>query len=246
MNGVHAGRTALVTGAARGIGLAIAETLALGGARVALVDRLPADDIAERLGDCRGFACDLADPDAIADTMSGVIDWAGPCHMLVHCAGIFPTTPVDTLSLDTWRQVFAVNLDAAMLLAQGLAPGMREAGWGRMVMIASGTIGIVRRDVSAYIASKMGLIGLTRALASDLGSAGITVNAVAPGFVATEGTREKFVAIDALAASIASRQSIPELATPQDIAAAISFLCSDGAAMITGQTWMVDGGWHRL
>lgn len=245
MDGVHAGRTALVTGAARGIGLAIAQALARGGARVALVDRLAADAPAATLPGSRAFACDLSVPEAVAALLDDVAGW-GRCDMLVHAAGVFPTTPVDTLALDAWRGVFAVNIDAAMLLAQGLAPAMRAAGWGRMVMIASGTIGVPRRDVSAYVASKMGLVGLTRALASDLGADGVTANAVAPGFVSTEGTREKFDRIDALASSITARQSIPRLATPGEIAAAVSFLCSDDAAMITGQTWMVDGGWHRL
>lgn len=245
VDGVHAGRTALVTGAARGIGLSIARALAQGGARVALVDRLPADEAAATLRGSRAFACDLADTDAIATLLEQVAAW-GRCDMFVHAAGVFPTTPVETLTLDAWRQVFAVNLDAAMLLAQGLAPAMRLGGWGRMVMIASGTIGVPRREVAAYVASKMGLVGLVRALASDLGADGVTANAVAPGFVATEGTREKFDRIDALASSIAARQSIPRLGTPEEIASAVSFLCSDGAAMITGQTWMVDGGWHRL
>nr|WP_246623699.1 SDR family oxidoreductase [Sphingomonas colocasiae] len=245
VDGVHAGRTALVTGAARGIGLSIARALAQGGARVALVDRLPADEPAATLPGSRAFSCDLADPDAIATLLDEVAAW-GRCDMLVHAAGLFPTTPADTLTLDAWRRVFAVNLDAAMLLAQGLAPAMRSGGWGRMVMISSGTIGVPRREVAAYVASKMGLIGLTRALASDLGADGITANAVAPGFVSTEGTREKFDRIDALASSIAACQSIPRLATPEEIASAVSFLCSDGAAMISGQTWMVDGGWHRL
>ncbi len=240
-------RIALITGAARGLGFAIAEALAAAGARVAIVDRDGAEAAARRLGDGhRGFTADLADSMAVTAMANAVAATMGSPTLLVHCAGIFPTTPLDTLSLDTWRQVFAVNVDAAMLLARSLAPGMRAAGWGRMVMIASGTIAIPRRDVAAYVASKMALVGLARALATDLGPDGITVNAIAPGFVPTEGTRAKFDRIDDLARSIAARQAIPRLATPDEIAAACAFLCSDGAAMITGQCWMVDGGWSRL
>lgn len=242
-------RLALITGAGRGIGFAIAEALAAAQVRVAIVDRDGAGDAAARLGDGHaGFACDLADADAVARLPATVAGEMGrPADIFVHCAGIFPSLPVEQLTLELWRAVFAVNLDAAMILAQALAPDMARNGWGRMVMISSGTIGIVRRDVAAYIASKLALVGLARALASDLGPDGITVNAVAPGFVLTEGTREKFVGdAAALATSIGARQAVPRLGTPAEIAAAVAFLCGDDAGAITGQTWMVDGGWHRL
>lgn len=241
-------RTALVTGAARGIGFAIAQALADAGSSVAIVDRHGAESAAARLGPShRGFTCDLTDPAAIEVVTLAVTAALGAPKILVHCAGIFPTTPIETLTLADWRRVFALNVDAAMLLAQALAPGMTASGCGRMVMISSGTIGIVRRDVAPYVSSKLALVGLVRALASDLGPAAITVNAVAPGLVLTEGTRDKFQGdAQALAKSIAARQSIPRLAQPGDIAAAVAFLCSDGAALITGQTWMADGGWARL
>lgn len=239
-------RTALVTGGARGIGYAIAKAIAADGWTVAVVDRAGAGAAAARLGaGHRGYDCNLAEPVQTQSVAATAARDMGAPGILVHCAGIFPTTPVDELTLDAWREVFAVNVDAAMILAQALAPSMIDAGWGRMVMIASNTIGIVRRDVAAYIASKSALVGLARALASDLGHAGITVNTIAPGFVPTEGTREKFDRIDALARSVAARQAVPDIATPHDIAAACRFLCSDGAAMITGQCWMVDGGYLR-
>lgn len=235
-----------MTGGARGLGLAIAQALAAGGHDVAIVDRAEVIETAGLAGDPRAFACDLADPTATAEAAAKVGAQLRPPTILVHCAGVYPTTPLDTLTLATWRQVFAVNVDAAMLLAQSVAPAMRSAGWGRMVMIASGTVAVVRRDVAAYIASKAALIGLVRALATDLGPDGITVNAVAPGFVPTEGTRRKFADLAALETSIARKQAIPRLGTPAEIAAAAAFLCSDDCAMISGQTWMADGGWARL
>jgi 3-oxoacyl-[acyl-carrier protein] reductase/(S)-1-phenylethanol dehydrogenase len=238
---------ALVTGAARGIGLAIATALAADGARIALVDRAPVDRAAEAIGGgARGFRCDLADAAAVARIAADVADWGGCCDILVHGAALYPTTPLDTLTLAEWRAVMAVNLDAAMLLARALAPGMRSRGWGRMVFIASGTIGTTRRDIAAYVSSKMGLIGLARALASDLGPHGVTANAVAPGFTETEGTREKFAEFDALAAKVVRGQAIPRLVRKEEVAATAAFLCTDGAGMITGQTLMVDGGTVRL
>lgn len=242
-------RIALVTGAGRGIGFAIAAALAAAHVRVAIVDRDGAEAAAMRLGGGHaGFPCDISDAAALERLPAVIAGRMGkPPDILVHCAGIFPSQPVEQLTLEVWRAVFAVNVDAAMVLAKALAPSMARNGGGRMVMISSGTIGIVRRDVTAYVSSKMALIGLARALASDLGSQGITVNAVAPGFVLTEGTREKFVGdATALAASISAKQAIPRLGSPEEIAAAVAFLCSDDAGTITGQTWMVDGGWHRL
>ena len=240
---------ALVTGAGRGIGFAIAQALAQDDVRVAVVDRDHAQEAAHRLGaGHEGFACDLADQTALAPMVNNIVQKMGRTpDIFVHCAGIFPNAPLNKLDLNLWRSVYAVNVDAAMWLAQALAPAMIAQAWGRMVMISSGTIGIIRRDVSPYISSKMAIIGLVRALAADLGAHGICVNAVAPGFMLTEGTVGKFQGdMDALAASIAAKQAIPHLGTPEDIAETTRFLCSDGARHIQGQTWMVDGGWYKM
>jgi NAD(P)-dependent dehydrogenase (short-subunit alcohol dehydrogenase family) len=242
-------RTALVTGGARGLGFAIASRLHAGNIRVAIVDVRDAGASALRLDPTgervRGFACDLGDSREIPAMMAEVTEWGGPCDIVVHNAALFPTTPLSELSLATWRRIHAVNVDAALVIAQHAVAGMSAAGWGRIVLIASGTIGIVRRDVSAYIASKMALTGFVRALSARYGKDGITANVIAPGFTETDGTREKFEKFDLLAASVIRQQAVPQLTTKEQIAAAVSFLASDEAGRINGQTWMCDGGWVR-
>ena len=240
-------RPALVTGAAGGLGSAIADALGEAGHPLALVD-LEMPGGAEEGRGRHWFRCDLRDPAAIERLASEVIERAGAPAILVNNAGLFPTVPLDELTLDIWRDVFAVNLDAPMLLCRRFAPAMREAGWGRIVNIASGVTQIVRRDVAPYIASKMGLIGLTRALASDLGPFGITVNAVSPGLTATPNVRAKFKGegADTIFDHFAQRQAIPVPIAPEDIAGAVCSLVSDRMKMVTGQTLLVDGGMGRL
>lgn len=240
-------RLALVTGAAGGIGRAIAAALGAQGHALALVDHeVPgSSDIDESTS---WYRCDLRDSDAVERLVKDVRNQQGDPAILVNNAGVFPTVSLGDLTLELWRDVFSVNLDAPMLLCQQLAPAMREDGWGRIVNIASGVTQIVRRDVAPYIASKMGLIGLTRALASDLGPAGITVNAVSPGLVATPNVRAKFAeeSSDTIFEHFAKRQAIPSAIAPEDIAAAVSSLVSESMGKITGQTLLVDGGLSRL
>lgn len=247
-----AGRTALITGAARGLGAAYARRLAAEGARVALVDALPCDavvaDIRTANGDATAFVCDLGDPSAIESLCAAINEWSGAPDILVNNAGSYPTMSLEDTDLIAWRKVFSVNVEAPMLLIRAFSPGMAARGWGRIINVSSSTVMLVRRDIAAYVSSKMAIIGLTRALASDLGPSGITVNAVAPGLTRTEGTETQLAELDALALfdRFAHQQPIRRVIEPSDLSGVVAFLCSDDAGMITGQTLLVDGGLSRL
>ncbi|WEP00023.1 SDR family NAD(P)-dependent oxidoreductase [Streptomyces sp. FXJ1.172] len=245
------GKTAVVTGAARGIGYAYCRRLAADGAHVVAVDiDDPADAVAKLTGrgDKLGLACDISKPsqvDAVAET---VLDRYGRCDILVNNAGIFPFTDLDHVTIELWRKVQAVNVEATLLFAQAFAPGMRAAGWGRIVNTGSGITVTQNRDL-AYLTSKGTVHALTRALANELGGSGITVNAIAPGLVATEGflgrVRTSGPSADEVFARVTAMQTIRRRSVPADLGNALGFLVSDDADFITGQILHVDGGVTR-
>jgi NAD(P)-dependent dehydrogenase (short-subunit alcohol dehydrogenase family) len=184
-----AGKTALVTGAARGIGHAYCQQLAADGAHVVAVDiNDPAASLQGLPGDGEklGLVCDVSQPGQIAAVADTVLRRFGRCDILVNNAAIFPAADLGDMTIELWRRVQAVNVEAALLLAQAFAPGMKAAGWGRIVNTGSGNTLLQVRDL-AYLTSKGSVHALTRALANELGQSGITVNAIAPGVVATEG-----------------------------------------------------------
>ena len=215
-------RIAVVTGGAGGIGGAIAETLARDGLRTVVLDR---------------EQCDLADA---ADVRRAAAE-IGHADVLVHAAAAFDQAALSDVDLDTWRRVHAVNVEAALLLAQAFAPGMAQRGWGRIVHVVSDTIWRPPSPaLLAYITSKAALVGLTRGLALTLGPSGITVNAVAPGLTRTAASAE---GIESEAfEEVRRRQALPRSLVPGDTAATVAFLCSDAGEALTGQTLNVDGG----
>ena len=226
------GQVAVVTGGARGIGLAITRALIKHGARVHVFDVAPGNE-----GDLYQFhKVDIADSASVASAVAQLPDTVS---LLVNNAGITRDRSLVNMSDDEWQSVLSVNLTGAFNMVRALAPGMREAGYGRIVNITS-INGIRGKFGQAnYSASKAGLIGLTKTLARELGPKGITVNAVAPGMVMTEmalALPEEFLA-KAKAESV-----LPELAKPEDIANAVLFLLSDAARMITGEVLRVDAG----
>lgn len=228
------GRVAVVTGGARGLGLAITRALIKYGASVHVFDVTPGDGGDEAL--YQFHQVDIADSASVA---AAVAQLPANATLLVNNAGITRDRSVIRMSDDEWQSVLSVNLTGAFNMARALAPGMREAGYGRIVNITS-INGIRGKFGQAnYSASKAGLIGLTKTLARELGPKGVTVNAVAPGMVMTEMARalpEEFLA------KAKDESVLPELAEPGDIANAVLFLLSDAARMVTGEVIRVDAG----
>jgi NAD(P)-dependent dehydrogenase (short-subunit alcohol dehydrogenase family) len=237
----------LVTGARRGIGAALAVGLAEP-ERTLLLHHLAApDEVAEVAQRCRErgarveeLDADLSDPAAVQD----LAERAGPVDVLVNNAARASNVDIRELALAEWQQTFAVNVSAPMLLAKSLAVGMAERGWGRIINITSATVRMGGPSGPSYVSSKAALIGLTRALARALGRDGITVNAISPGAIQTQGEvelaggREDPAAI----AQTLAKQAIPRRLVPDDLIAAARFLVSDGASATTGQVIEVGGG----
>jgi NAD(P)-dependent dehydrogenase (short-subunit alcohol dehydrogenase family) len=241
-------RVAVVTGAAAGIGRAYAERLARDGFVLAGVDLAPPDDTVKGItaagGAASGFAADVTDPAAVEQCVAAIGASVGAPSVLVNNVGTYPVIKWDDLTLDDFRRVMAVNLESAFLLCKACIPSMREQGWGRIVNIASRTFWLPVPDMAAYLASKGGVIGLSRALATELGPHNITVNVVAPGLTRT-ATMEASTA-DAVFQMTANMQVIKRTQEPEDLVGLVSFLASEDAGFMTGQTLMVDGGLIRL
>jgi 3-oxoacyl-[acyl-carrier protein] reductase len=236
------GRTALVTGSTRGIGRAIAETLAGAGARVAVVGRDVgrAEEAARAIGhDAAGFACDVTDIGSITALVESVEKAFGQIDILVNNAGLTRDNILFRLKDDDWDTVLDANLRGAFVAIRAASRGMMKRRWGRIINIAS-VVGIIGNKGQAnYAASKAGLIGLTKSVAKELASRNILINAVAPGFIETDMT----AAMTPEARETLSGQiPLERLGTPNDVAATVAFLASDFASYITGQVLVVDGG----
>ena len=245
----HEGRTALVTGAAAGIGQAYAKRLAEDGANVVVGDIA---DGAETVGlieaaGSEGLAvkCDVSSAEEMAALAAAAKDRFGAVDILIHNAGIYPIVPFSEMTFEQWRQVMSVNLDSMFHACHEFLPDMRERGWGRVLCIASTTFHAGTPGMSHYVASKGGLIGFLRSLAAEIGEDGVTVNALAPSLVRSKGTIEGPHEELGLFDFVAQGQAIKRTQEPTDLVGAASFLTSEDAAFITGQTLVVDGGWVR-
>jgi len=238
-----------VTGAAQGLGYAAAARLAADGATVALLDRdgeklrAAADALGAQGLTVLPHTVDLTDEEGVRAAVAAVLSAEGRIDVLVNNVGIYPHRPFEELTYAEWRRVLAVNLDSVFLCSHAVYPDMRKRGYGRIVNVSSSTFFIGYPGLAAYIASKGGIIGFTRALASEAGPYGITVNAVTPGLIATEGVLEGEEA--GLFDEIVPEQALPRRGEPEDIAECIAYLASPAAGFITGQTINVDGG-HRF
>jgi NAD(P)-dependent dehydrogenase (short-subunit alcohol dehydrogenase family) len=246
----HRDKVAVITGAARGLGQAFAKRLAEDGAHVAVADLEAGEETASLVRaagrEALAVRCDVSSPESVAGLAREVERAFGRCEILVNNAGIYPSRPFDELTFAEWRRVISVNLDAMFLMAKAFVPGMKARGWGRVVNLASNTFGTPVPGLVHYIASKGGVIGFTRALASDLGPHGVTVNAIAPSLTRTPGTMVAGHTDPARFAMVASLQAIKRNEEPDDLVGTLSFLTSDDAAFVTGQTLYVDGGWVRV
>jgi pyridoxal 4-dehydrogenase len=238
------GRIAIVTGAAQGIGKAIAEKLHAEGASVAAVD-VNGDGAAQTASQLNGLAiqADISSEDDTTRMAQETLDRYGKIDVLVNAAAIVPFIPWDEVDFAYWRKLLSVNLDGAYLVSRAVEPAMRGAGYGRIVQIASNAFMAGTPNMGPYLAAKGGVIGLTRALATELGRYGITANAVAPGITRTEGClatphKDSFDFVQAL-------QAIPRHGLPEDIAPAVAFLASEESGWITGQVLVADAGHIR-
>jgi len=242
------GRQALVTGGSSGIGEAIALALGLSGARVILAARRQSqlDAAAARL-DAQGIAvsthqCDLSDLDAIAASADGLQGEHGAIDILVNAAGMNLREPFSAITPASWRLQLDTHLGAPFFLTQALAPAMKARGWGRILNIASLQSYRAFANSAPYGAAKGGIVQLTRAIAEEWSRYGITCNAIGPGFFPTALTGPVF-ADEALAQYHASRTCVGRNGALADLHGLAAFLASDMAAYITGQTFMVDGGY---
>lgn len=239
-------RVAIVTGGAQGIGRAIAEKLSQEGAAVVVADinEAGAAAAAEGLaGEGLGVRADVSAPGDVQAMVDAAVERWGRVDVLVNNAAIVPFVPWDDVDLDHWRTIMGVNLEGPFMAIKAVEKPMRQAGYGRIVNLASNTILAGTPNMAAYVAAKGGILGMTRALATELGKYGITVNAVAPGLTESEGVKasphnEAFGFVEQL-------QAIPGRGQPRQIAPAVAFLASEEAEWVTGTLLVVDGGHTR-
>jgi NAD(P)-dependent dehydrogenase (short-subunit alcohol dehydrogenase family) len=248
-------KIALVTGAAGGLGQAFAKRLAQDGAHVVLVDIKPSDDTAKVVAaaGCEALPviCDVTSEDSVGYLAAEVDRRFGRCDILVNNAGIYPIQPFEQVTFADWRRVMALNLDAVFLVTRAFAPGMKRRKWGRIVNVSSSTFNTVASGYTHYIASKGGVVGFTRALATEMANHGVTVNAISPSLTRTPGTegrepRPGRASMDEEFDQIAKLQAIRRVQVPDDLVGVVSFLASEDAAFMTGQTLYVDGGMVRV
>jgi NAD(P)-dependent dehydrogenase (short-subunit alcohol dehydrogenase family) len=240
----HSGRVAVVTGASRGIGQAVCVGLAQRGASVVGVDILDPDEtgrLVEEIGaGWLGVTADLTATDAGSSLAEQVESAFGRCDILVNNAAIDDAVSWDELDPARWRAVLALNLDVPFLLCRALIPLMRRNTWGRIVNVASGSVLNPMPRFVAYRASKMGLIGFSRALATEVGDDGITVNVMSPGVTVSP------MAMESLPQEVLERavqqRSIHRAGTAEDVVGTVLFLTSEDSAWITGQTLLANGG----
>ena len=241
------GKVALITGSTRGLGWAMAEAMAEHGAHVVITGRdddevqARAASVVERGYSADGRAGDLADLDDAVAGIDHIASTHGRLDILVNNAGINARAPIEEFARDDWERVLHLNLHVPFVLAQAAARHMRAAGRGRIINTASIMGTVARPTIPAYVSSKGGLEALTKALAVELSPHGITVNAIGPGYVATE-MNTSLVEDPVFDAMVTARTPVGRWGEPREIAAAAVFLASDEASYITGQKLIVDGG----
>ncbi|WP_416962846.1 SDR family NAD(P)-dependent oxidoreductase [Streptomyces sp. Agncl-13] len=234
-------RTALVTGAAQGLGQEFAVALAGRGYRVAGLDLVAQPETAEKVLDYVELIGDVTDEGEIQGALEHVIERFGTLHVLVNNAGVYPSRPFEETTPEEWRRIMRVNLEAPFLLTRAVLPYLKAAGQGRIVNIVSAAVLTAPPTMVPYVASKMGLIGFTRSLAAALGPYDITVNAIAPSMVRT-ATAERTVGADGGFEHVRDGQVVPRTQEPSDLISTLLYVVDEGSGFLTGQTLNVSGG----
>ena len=239
------GKVALVTGAAQGIGRAIADGLARAGARIVVADLHGAEDAAESYAGGVGLTVDVADEKDVERMTAETLTHCGSIDILVNNAGLYASLEMRAFTeipLEEWNRVMEINVASMFLTCRAVVPVMRKRGGGRIVNISSGTPFRGVPFLLHYVTSKGAIVALTRALARELGKDSINVNCVAPGFTMSDGVKAHPEVVEKLqSASIAAR-TIQRDQVPEDVVGAVVFLCTPAADFITGQTMVIDGG----
>lgn len=245
------GRRVLVTGAASGIGRAIALELAAQGAHVAAADIQPPEQTMAKIHEAGGtaiaIAADVSRPDQVKAMVATCLAQLGRLDGLVNNAGIYSTLvprPFEQIDLEEWRKLFEVNVFGVMSCCQAVVPHMKANGGGRIVNIISGTPFKGIPFMLHYVSSKGAVLGMTRSLARELGPSNILVNGVAPGFTLSEGVMGNAEQLEKLREVSRNARSLARDMMPADVPGAVAFFMSNGASFITGQTLVVDGGSH--
>ena len=239
------GSVAIVTGAAQGIGRAIADGLAAEGARIVVADLRGAEEAAAAYEGGIGLAVDVADEAAVQRLVDETLERCGAIDVLVNNAGLYASLamrPFTEIPLEEWRQVMDVNVASMFLTCRAVVPAMRERGGGTIVNISSGTPFRGVPFLLHYVTSKGAIVALTRALAKELGKDGIHVNCVAPGFTMSEGVQAHPEVIEKLRDVSVAARTLQRDQVPEDVVGAVVFLCGPGSDFVTGQTMVIDGG----
>ncbi|MBJ22079.1 MAG: 3-oxoacyl-ACP reductase FabG [bacterium] len=242
-------RTAIVTGAAQGIGAVYARALAAEGASITIADRLDgaavAHEIREGGGRAQAVETDITDPHSVEAMVGSTLEAFGRVDILVNNAAIFGNlraTPFEQIDLDEWDLVMRVNVRGAFQCATAAVPVMRESGYGRIINISSGTIFKGTPFFLHYLSSKGAIWAMTRGLAREVGGDGITVNTIAPGYTASESVLNDETTWNLVRERMNSSRAIARDQLPEDLTGSVVFLASDDSAFITGQCIVVDGG----
>jgi NAD(P)-dependent dehydrogenase (short-subunit alcohol dehydrogenase family) len=239
------GKVAVVTGAAQGIGRAIADGLAAAGARIVVADLRGAEEAAQSFEGGLGIAVDVSKEDDVQRLVDEAVAECGGVDILVNNAGLYASLemrPFDQIPLEEWRQVMDVNVASMFLTCRAVVPVMRERGGGKIVNISSGTVFRGVPFLLHYVTSKGAIVAFTRALAKELGKDKVLVNCVAPGFTMSAGVEAHPEVIEKLRDVSVAARTLQRDQLPEDVVGAVVYFCGPGSDFVTGQTIVIDGG----
>jgi NAD(P)-dependent dehydrogenase (short-subunit alcohol dehydrogenase family) len=247
----HHGKVVIVTGAAIGNGKAFAELFAQEGAQVIIADLDEAKETVSGINVIEGakkalsIPTDITDEKQVTSLIAKVKEKFGRIDILVNNAGLYEEEPFDLLTFEKWKKMLEINLNGLFLMSKAVLPSMKAQNFGRIINMSSNTIWLGTPYLVHYVTSKMGIIGFTRALASEAGQFGVTVNAITVGLTATQRPAGSRLTEGSILEHLLPPQAIHRAETPEDLAGIVSFLASAESAIITGQTINVDGGVAR-